>query len=134
MPLPAAGLAFVPSADIEDLLGDFLARKADIREVSLRGVHDKPALLRRLRQTLGFPAGIGHNWDSLADALTDLPWRQTPNAAGLLLFRHCRSLQQTAAEDFRTFIEILEDSLDFWRSQGLDLHIVLEGSRTVATR
>ena len=40
--------------------------------VDLSKVTDKEGFLDAVGQTLGFPDWYGHNWDALADCLTDL--------------------------------------------------------------
>ena len=43
-------------------------------EVTVGDLDGKPALLRALADTLGFPPYFGHNWDALHDVLTDPSW------------------------------------------------------------
>jgi hypothetical protein len=45
------------------------------------GCSDKAGLLARTADALEFPAWFGHNWDALADCLTDLAWRPAPDPA-----------------------------------------------------
>ena len=45
----------------------------DIR-VDLEHCTDKATLLARFAAALQFPDWFGHNWDALADCITDLSW------------------------------------------------------------
>ncbi|MGW1883776.1 barstar family protein [Streptomyces sp. NPDC001970] len=45
----------------------------NITVLDLHGVTDKAAFMERCASDLEFPAWFGHNWDALADCLTDLP-------------------------------------------------------------
>jgi RNAse (barnase) inhibitor barstar len=45
-----------------------------MHRVDLSRVTDKEAFLDAVGKALGFPDWYGHNWDALADCLTDLSW------------------------------------------------------------
>ncbi|WP_341647529.1 barstar family protein [Thauera humireducens] len=46
--------------------------------VELADCTDKAGLLRRFAEAFRFPDWFGHNWDALADCLTDLSWLPAP--------------------------------------------------------
>lgn len=120
-----SGLILLHPAHLSNFVRTLDARLCDIREVSLRGVRSKSALLARIARHLGFPAGIGHNWDSLADALRDVFWPpQRPHA--VLILRHARALHESAPDDFQTLLQILEETCTFHQQQGQNLQIVLD--------
>lgn len=127
MSAPPSGPLLLPSADFVQLQQALLDAGAELREVSLAGVRNKGALLARFATALDFPEGIGHNWDSLADALTDLAWSAHVPCHALLL-KDCHSLQDEAPEDFQTLLEILGENLDYWQAQGIALQIAMEAA------
>jgi hypothetical protein len=45
-----------------------------MHRVDLARVTTKEAFLEAVGKALGFPDWYGHNWDALADCLTDLSW------------------------------------------------------------
>ncbi|PJK14971.1 barnase inhibitor [Lysobacteraceae bacterium NML07-0707] len=98
--------------------------RTDSREISLRGVRDKTALLARFARALDFPEGIGHNWDSLADALRDVfPPQTAPQA---LILRHCRVLREASPEDLQILADILSETQAFYAEQGQRVDIVMD--------
>ncbi|MDO4710308.1 MAG: barstar family protein [Pseudomonadota bacterium] len=120
----SSGLVFLRPAQMPAHLRQLQGENTDIREVSLRGVRDKRALLARFARALDFPEGIGHNWDSLADALRDVfPPQQAPQ---VLMVRHCRLLREASPEDLRILVDILADTLAFYAGQGQQVAIVLD--------
>lgn len=119
-----SGLIFLRPAQMPAYLRQLQDENTDSREVSLRGVRDKGALLARFARALDFPEGIGHNWDSLADALRDVfPPQTAPQA---LIVRHCRGLREASPEDLQILVDILADTLTFYAEQGQRVDIVLD--------
>ncbi|PJK11999.1 barnase inhibitor [Lysobacteraceae bacterium NML95-0200] len=124
MSAPSSGLLLLSSADFVQLQQALLDAGAELREVSLAGVRNKGALLARFARALDFPEGIGHNWDSLADALRDVfPPQQAPQ---VLIVRHCRALREASPEDLQILVDILADTLTFYAGQGQQVAIVLD--------
>ncbi len=75
-------------------------------EADLENARGKGQVLAEMARVLGSPGWFGHNWDALADALSDLSWRKAP---GYVLVLH----------GVVTSDEILNDILDmtvaFWK-------------------
>lgn len=106
-----------------------LAAEADWKGAWLRldGVHDKAAFLDRCARDLDFPDWFGHNWDALADCLTDLSWwREAGKARGcLLLAEDWGTFRKSAPADARTAEAVLADAVDFWADDESPLTVLL---------
>ncbi|MEX2986276.1 barstar family protein [Streptomyces sp. C36] len=138
-PLPAPGLPGLlngstppgiyrlPPADApEDVPA--LAAEADWRASRLRltGVHDKAAFLDRCATDLEFPQWFGHNWDALADCLTDLSWWGSGKFRGyLLLAEDWDAFAASAPDDARTALAVLHDAADYWAGTESPLAVLL---------
>lgn len=88
----------------------------DCARIGLEGCSTKADLLERIASALGFPAWFGHNWDALADCLTDLGWRPAPGY--VLVFEHASELQQSEPEVFDTALDVLRDVAAAWQGRG----------------
>jgi RNAse (barnase) inhibitor barstar len=88
----------------------------DCVRIDLSGCDDKAEFLARTSRALGFPAWFGHNWDALADCLTDLGWR--PASGYVLVFEHASELQKHEPEVFDTALAILGDVAIAWQARG----------------
>lgn len=118
-------LTVVPPAQLPACRDALRVQGADIREVSLRGIRSKAALLARLASRLALPEGTGHNWDSLADALRDV-FPPDADSVQVLVVQHTRALYEAATADYHTFMEILEETGAFYRQHGQRLTILTE--------
>ncbi|MFD9411894.1 barstar family protein [Streptomyces sp. NPDC059989] len=84
--------------------------------LDLDGVRSKAELMRRCGDALRLPDWFGGNWDALADCLIDLSW--LPDAAGrLVAVTSWRGFADARPRDWQVLVEILEEAVDFWRSQ-----------------
>ena len=115
--LPADGGAAIAAAAAAAGLG--------VAHVDLQGCHDKAEFLRRVAAALRFPAWFGHNWDALADCLTDMSW--WPADGHVLILAHADRFRAAAEKDFLQALEILgeaaseraADGVPFWIFVGL---------------
>jgi RNAse (barnase) inhibitor barstar len=92
------------------------SRGFDCARVDLSGCTEKSELLSRIAKALEFPAWFGHNWDALADCLTDLGWR--PAAGYVLVIENAEEMQQAEPEVFDTALAILADAAAAWKARG----------------
>lgn len=106
-PLPPGSAARL--ADTAARLGFACAR------IDLEGCADKAALLARIAGELRFPDWFGHNWDALADCLTDLSWRSAPGH--VVLLEHAGEFREQHREDFETALTILREAAEWWAGQ-----------------
>ncbi|TAH45817.1 MAG: barnase inhibitor [Betaproteobacteria bacterium] len=90
--------------------------------IELAGCGSKAELLARIATAMRFPAWFGHNWDALADCLTDLSWMPAPSY--VLELRHLDELRKSAPEVARTLLEILAEAAAFWEDQGIGFSVV----------
>jgi RNAse (barnase) inhibitor barstar len=88
----------------------------DCVRVDLTDCEEKAEFLTRTAEAFVFPRWFGHNWDALADCLTDLGWRPAPGY--VVVFEHASALQEHAPEVFDTALAILDDVAAAWRARG----------------
>ncbi len=85
--------------------------------IELAGCRTKAELLSRIATAMRFPPWFGHNWDALADCLTDLSWLPAP--AYVIELQHLGDLRAAAPEVVATLLEILADAAAYWADQGI---------------
>ncbi|MFE7287854.1 barstar family protein [Streptomyces noursei] len=96
--------------------------------LDLAGVADKADFLQRCAAALDFPAYFGHNWDALADCLTDLSW--CPPARGrLLVITGWQGYAAAAPEDWSVVEGVLADAVGHWRDTDTGLAVIMAGGR-----
>ena len=69
---------------------------------------NKADFLARVAVALHFPDWFGHNWDALADCLTDLSW--LPAGGYVVLLENADRFRVAAEADFITALEIFEQA------------------------
>lgn len=84
-------------------------------EADLSAVHSKGEFLAALAQTIKAPDWFGHNWDALADVLTDLSWQ--PSAGYVLLLCGGDAKLGLSDTDNGIVMDILNDTVNYWKSQ-----------------
>ncbi len=88
------------------------------------GVRDKSALLERCAEEFSLPSYFGRTWDALQDCLNDLSW--APAATGrLIVYEHWQELAEAAPEVHRTFTDVLETSVAYWRATATPMAVFL---------
>ncbi|WP_411834736.1 barstar family protein [Pseudoxanthomonas mexicana] len=107
-----AGVFLITHDDLAPLAT--AARDAGLRatRIDLQDCRDKSTLLLRIATALDFPAGLGRNWDGLADCLQDLSW--LPAAGHALLLGHAGDLRRDREADFDTLLDILDEASRSW--------------------
>ena len=91
-----------------------------------RSVTDKEALLDRMAISCGFPSGFGHNWDALADCLSDLSWAG-PARGYLLLYEGWGMLARTEPDSWSAARRVLEGACAHWSGTATPLAVLLRG-------
>ena len=110
------GAYFVGAADLDALDAGAHADGLTVRRASLLGCRDKADLLARIAAMLDFPQTFAGNWDALADSLRDLAW--LPGTGYALLFDHAGDLDEAAAADFDTALDVTGQVAGEWRTRG----------------
>src|SRR5690606_15638938 len=83
--------------------------------VNFSGCRDKADALCRFARALRFPEWFGHNWDALADCLSDLSWM--PADRYLLLLTGTDAWRRTDRESFDITLEVLEQAAEGWKAE-----------------
>ncbi len=110
-----AGVFFVTSSDLEAIELAAQQNDAHVCSIDLQHCHTKTQLLEELSNGLSFPPSFGNNWDALADYLSDLSWLASD--AFVVCFSNADLYRDAHDEDFKTLIEILEETSAAWSSQ-----------------
>ncbi len=105
--------------------------QVDIR-IDLAGCKDKATLLARFASALQFPDWFGHNWDALADCLTDLSWLTAQHYR--IELAQPQALRTAAPEVLDTALEILAEAAEFWASEAVVFEFALSESAPEADR
>ena len=112
--LQDVGKSGVYRASRVDAIEDALrGSRLSLARIGLRGVTEKPALLRRIAATLGFPAWFGENCDALEDCLTDLSWREGDGHVLVL-----EQFQSLPADELGALIDVMISAAQFWTGRG----------------
>lgn len=93
--------------ELETTVSMLEARGCDIRRIELDGTTDKAEMFKRTAFSLTFPEWFGHNWDALADCLSDLSWLPAVQERALLI-----TGLDTMSPNGRTLLELLADLTD----------------------
>ncbi|MFE7119205.1 barstar family protein [Streptomyces sp. NPDC057654] len=92
--------------------------------LNLHGVTDKDSFLARCAADLELPDWFGHNWDALADCLTDLSW--WGEARGyLLLVEGWHAFRTAVPEDADIAADIFAESVNHWADGGSPMTVLL---------
>jgi len=94
--------------------------KAVVVDIDIGEDADKDMVLARFAQGFDLPRWFGHNWDALADCLTDLEW--LPDGALILMLEGSMS----DPVDARTLIAILRDCCESWEAAGRPFHALVD--------
>ena len=112
-----AGIYHMPFA--ADLALEEAAENLDypLHRVNLAQVTDKEAFLEAVGKALNFPDWYGHNWDALADCLTDLSWMAADGY--VIILEHSDAFAAAAPADFAMALSVFQDAADTWREDGI---------------
>jgi hypothetical protein len=100
------------------------AAQLDWLEADLAAATTKTKLLGALAAAGGFPAGFGHNWDALADALGDLSWR--PAAGYVLRLSSAPQTQRALGADWHTLLDVLRAAAEEWKARGKPFVVLID--------
>jgi hypothetical protein len=113
----ASGVYRIPSMTVKQI-------EDATREAGLTWIHcafdrcaDLASALAQLGQALDFPQWYGGNLDALHDCLTDLSWRDSPEA--VLLLTGCATLHGAQPDSLDALLAVLDSASAFWREDGI---------------
>jgi RNAse (barnase) inhibitor barstar len=89
-----------------------------------QSVIGKDEFLDASAETFEFPDWFGHNWDALADCLTDLTWA-TAMAGYLVVYAGWQALAQEDPESFETVLDIFREAVDLWQDSETPMAVLL---------
>ncbi|MEI7843243.1 MAG: barstar family protein, partial [Gallionellaceae bacterium] len=92
-------------------------------ECDLADVTGKGAVLAKLAQVLKAPDWFGHNWDALADVMTDLAW--LPAEGYVLLLRNGGERLGLSDADFEVASGVFSDTVQYWKLQKKPFWVLL---------
>ncbi|MGL1832942.1 barstar family protein [Rhodocyclaceae bacterium SMB388] len=96
----------------------------DCMRVDLDACTDKASLLQRIAAGLRFPHWFGHNWDALADCLSDLGW--LPGAGHVVILAHADALRSAAPDAWHTALEVFADASREQAAHGIALWVFID--------
>jgi RNAse (barnase) inhibitor barstar len=92
--------------------------------LDLAGISTKKGFLDACAHTLQFPAGLGGNWDALADCLEDLSW--LPSVGLVMHWRNGKAFASACEADVALALEILESAAGFWKRNQRTFVVLLD--------
>ena len=92
--------------------------------LDLAGISTKKGFLDTYARTLQFPAGLGGNWDALADCLEDLSW--LPSAGLIMHWRNGKAFASACEADVALALEMLESAAGFWKRNQRTFVVLLD--------
>ena len=92
--------------------------------LDLAGISTKKGFLDTYARTLQFPAGLGGNWDALADCLEDLSW--LPSAGLIMHWSNGKAFASACEADVALALEILESAAGFWKRNQRTFVVLLD--------
>jgi RNAse (barnase) inhibitor barstar len=119
-----AGVYHMPNMDKKPILDAAKANEYAAFRVDLARAGNKEQLLAEIGKALGFPTWFGHNFDALADCLSDMGWQ--PADGYLVLLEHCDGIHGKAETDFVTVLQVFEQAANEWREAGIAFWCLVE--------
>jgi RNAse (barnase) inhibitor barstar len=110
-----AGVFFITESDFDAIEMAAQENDAHFCKIDLAQCHTKAQLLDAVASGLHFPPSFGKNWDALADCLNDLSW--LTSEIFVIYFSNADRYRDAHEEDFKTLIEILEETSTHWSEQ-----------------
>ena len=125
--VPSRSGVYRAPADTSDLRTRAAQTGASWLDIDIGAARDKPGLLRVLASALAFPHHFGGNWDALSDSLQDLAW--LPASGYVLHVRDADGARQALGSEWSTFLEVLSESAQYWKSRGRPFIVLIDTTR-----
>ena len=107
-----------------------LARSKGMTFFHLEGqkIEKKEQFFNHAAVAMKFPSHFGNNWDAFYDCLTDM---DGVDAEGYLIyFDHTDAFASHHESQLETVVELFQDAVDFWKSEGKAMLVVLSGTNS----
>lgn len=91
-----------------------------------QGITDRSSYFQALAHLLEFGSHFGHNWDALADCLTDCSWGEDDRI--VVVYSDYEPFATGDPEAWAIALEIWTSTVVFWQEQGVKLSIVFQVS------
>lgn len=112
-----AGVYHLPRTGVEPIAAAARRVNFAIVECDLAGCADKAGFLARIAAALRFPDWFGHNWDALADCLSDLSW--LPADGYIVILHNADRFRGASEKDFVMALEILSEAAAGWAGENV---------------
>ena len=89
---------------------------------------DKPtkkSFLNACKKTFDFPSYFGHNWDALADSLSDVD--HSPENGSLVLWMGWDEFSEEEPDDFETALDVMTEGIGDWSTKRIPAALILPG-------
>ena len=107
-----------------------LARSKGMTFFHLEGqkIEKKEQFFNHAAVAMKFPSHFGNNWDAFYDCLTDM---DGIDAEGYVIyFDHTDAFASHHESQLETVVELFQDAVDFWKSEGKAMLVVLSGTNS----
>ena len=111
----------VDSFDFSGALSAAQHSGAYVARIATEAIVDESSLYDVLQVVLRLPDYFGRNWNALHECLRDLSW--IPERDVLLL--HDGLPRKLGTEDTATYLDVLEDSVRFWKNREEREHLLI---------
>jgi RNAse (barnase) inhibitor barstar len=122
------GLYFLDAgADEKSVKKAAKAAGFDYFHIEGRNIARKEQLLNAMATALDLPPHFGQNWDALEECLGDM---ETVEGDGFVLhYDHLDALAAAHPAELETLVEILRDSVESWREDGMAMLVLFTGAK-----
>ncbi|MEZ5341581.1 MAG: barstar family protein [Acidimicrobiales bacterium] len=93
--------------------------------VDVAAAADKAELLAAIADAAEFPSHFGHNWDAVADCLTDLAWLDTTGYVFVAKNGGALAVRDPAMTEI--LLDVLAEASEWWQARGVAFHTIWEG-------
>ncbi|MEC5400224.1 barstar family protein [Uliginosibacterium sp. H1] len=94
-----------------------------VQRIDLIHATDAASTQALLGRALQFPDWYGHNWDALADCLSDMSWNEADGY--VLILTQLGPLRAQDREAYDTLVDVLRDASESWREASTPFWVLL---------
>jgi Barstar (barnase inhibitor) len=86
---------------------------------------DRASLLQQFATVMQFPEYFGHNWDALADCLTDLDEDEVDRH--IIIIDRLDNFAIANPQQWLTFLDICKSTVKYWQDTDTPMYMLLRG-------